>query len=238
MGGVGRRVMSLSKLIENFRTNLPYGVGVFFVFSVVFGGCSWYVGNYVNDFYSPGFEWERQIPFVPSFAVVYLSAFLLINALILFIDSERTIRQATKALLLQIAIAGIMFILFPAICLYDERVVSGWASTPFNIADTINLSFNQVPSLHVSLACTAAIYLSRERTPIITLFLHTWVFFVALSTLLIHEHHIIDAIAGYGLAFLCVWIFTLNPLWSAITEESAPPSTNRSPLVTLLRRHF
>jgi membrane-associated phospholipid phosphatase len=192
--------MTMGTILNNFRRNLPYGAFFFVIFAVIFGGASWYVEHNIISFYNFGFEWEKRIPFIPAFALIYLSSLLLANSLMFFINSERLIRQAFKALTLQTVVSGICFIMFPAICLYDDRNVAGWASAPFNFADTINLSFNQVPSLHVSLACTSAIFLSIGRSFFIATLLHCWVALVALSTLLIHEHHLIDVIAGYCVA--------------------------------------
>jgi membrane-associated phospholipid phosphatase len=69
-------------------------------------------------------------------------------------------------------------------------------------ARTFALEYNMVPSLHVALSvCCVAIFV-RRATAFGRVLLWSWAAAIALSTLLTHQHHVIDAVTGWllGLA--------------------------------------
>ena len=77
-----------------------------------------------------------------------------------------------------------------------------WAPL-FRFADSLNLTYNLLPSLHVGLAvvCVAAFATRAERA--LRALLWTWAAAVTLSTLLTHQHHVVDVLTGWGLALMC-----------------------------------
>ena len=131
---------------------------------------------------------EPSWPFQPEWSPVYLSLNLLL--VWAFVRSaERP--QLFTGLLLQTLIAWPLFVLFPLQSLaVPEQPDSWW----FNLADTINLSQNYLPSLHVSYAFTSAYFLRRPLA-------FAWAVAIALSTLFTYQHYPIDVVAGVALAF-------------------------------------
>lgn len=96
--------------------------------------------------------------------------------------------------------AGVFFLLLP---IEDAPVTCGaptLACGIFNLADTINLHHNNLPSLHVAFACTVALALARRARPWGAVLLHSWAFAVALSTPLTRQHYFLDVLAGIALA--------------------------------------
>jgi membrane-associated phospholipid phosphatase len=105
-----------------------------------------------------------------------------------------------------IGIAGLGFLLIPAQLAFlppREQDLGIWAGV-FHLADRLNLTYDLVPSLHVALsvACIAA-FASRAAV-IGRILLWAWAIAIALSTLLTHQHHLIDVVAGWFLAILCM----------------------------------
>ena len=74
----------------------------------------------------------------------------------------------------------------------------------FDLADRLNLTYNLVPSLHValSLACIAAF--STRTAPVGKTLLWIWATGIAISTILTHQHHVIDVVTGWLLATISV----------------------------------
>jgi membrane-associated phospholipid phosphatase len=75
----------------------------------------------------------------------------------------------------------------------------------YAVADRMNLQYNLVPSLHVTLSivCVAA-FAARASSTAGRAVLWLWGAAIALSTLLTHEHHVLDAVSGWLLAVLGV----------------------------------
>jgi hypothetical protein len=145
-------------------------------------------------------EIERQMPFVPAAIVLYMSIYLLFAAAPLVLRTRRELNRLWIMLAGVILIAGVCFLAFPAELAYDaDRAWGAWAGW-FAIADRLNLRYNLVPSLHVALS-VVCIDVYAARTGIIgKTLLWLWGAGIALSTLLTHEHHVLDVVTGLLLA--------------------------------------
>lgn len=185
---------------------MPYAVLFFCIFYLFYGTAS-YISSLRSDINNVGFDWEVNIPFIPEMSLIYLSSSLLLIILIFAIDTKKEIKLIANILIVETIIASIIYLIYPVTNNFSERIVTGWVSIPFSLADTVNLSYNEVPSLHVALACTAAYFLSVNKTIYSIIFFRGWALLIATSTLLIHEHHIIDIIAGYLLSLFVISFF-------------------------------
>ncbi|HYC87579.1 MAG TPA: phosphatase PAP2 family protein [Thermoanaerobaculia bacterium] len=159
------------------------------VFAVCYGGASLLTAQYSS---LPAWDlpFEQHVPFVPALSVVYLTI-----TPALLVALLRTHKSFAIALCVQTLLATFCFLLFPQTVAWTRPEVTGWARIPFSIADAMNLSYNQFPSLHVAFAVSAACAL---RKPLWWL----WSIAVALSTWLMWEHHLVDIAGGIALALL------------------------------------
>jgi membrane-associated phospholipid phosphatase len=65
-----------------------------------------------------------------------------------------------------------------------------------------HFDYNMVPPLHVALSvCCIAAFVRRASQPGSTL-LWIWAAAIALSTLLTHQHHVVDAISGWSVGIV------------------------------------
>ena len=84
------------------------------------------------------------------------------------------------------------------------------------MADTMNLEYNLVPSLHVAMSIVCVDIYSRRAGYFVKSVLWVWGCAIALSTLVTHQHHVLDVITGFVLAIIVLrtggrWReFTLN----------------------------
>jgi hypothetical protein len=146
-------------------------------------------------------EVERSLPFVPACVVVYRSidVMLLLGPFIL--RTLREIQALTLTMFVAITLAGVGFVMLPAEKAYPPMPDAGLWEPLIAWNRRIILNYNLVPSLHVALSVlTLAAYGTRcgKRGKAL---LATWGTAILLSTLLIHEHHLLDAILGLALGW-------------------------------------
>ena len=177
--------------------------GVWFI--LVFGGCDLLTAHRTVRV-PVHFAAELSIPFVPAMAAVYMSIYLLFLAAPLVLRTRREFRVAITTLATIIGIAGAGFLLVPAQLAFPpvrEEDLDIWAGV-FHLADRLNLTYNLVPSLHVALTVACVGMFSSRTGAIGKALLWIWAACVAISTLLTHQHHVLDVFAGWLLAIVCI----------------------------------
>jgi hypothetical protein len=101
-------------------------------------------------------------------------------------------------------VAGIFFLLLPMVQAYPARVAHGFGGAIFHLADRLNLDYNEFPSLHIAFTVTAAIVFGQRCGPLGRTLFALWTVVVAVSTLFLHEHHLLDLAAGAALGLVAV----------------------------------
>ncbi len=158
------------------------------------------------------FAAELRIPFVPAMTVFYMSLYLLFVMAPFILRTRGEFRAVVGAMAAAIFVSGIAFLLFPAKLAFappHERDLGIWSGL-YHVADDLNLTYNLLPSLHVAFAvvCVASFSLHAPR-PVKAL-LWLWAALIAASTVLIHQHHILDVVTGWLLALVCVRVSSLR----------------------------
>ncbi len=200
---------------------LGYYVGFFFL---------WTVSHELSDMrairYPLYFEWEAGIQFRGWALPLYFSLDI---AVILFPFIFRSWREAIApvgTLLIQTAIAAIFFVLVPIDPGYETTGV--WGSYFYEYFGLENLSrWNHAPSLHVAYACTIAFSLGRLYGRLALLIGWVWAIVVSISTMLVHEHHLICVVSGFALfLFTMVTVYpALQRKYNVSTSHTLPNST-------------
>ncbi|MFL6258068.1 MAG: phosphatase PAP2 family protein [Thermoanaerobaculia bacterium] len=167
---------------------------------------------------------ELGLPFVPLMTVFYMSVYGLFLLAPFALRTRREFRAAVATMAVAIAVAGIGFLFLPAQLAFTparEDQLGPWAGL-YHVADDLNLTYNLLPSLHVTFAVICvAIFSPRAPRPIRAV-LWLWAFLIAASTVLTHQHHVLDAVTGWLLAVACVrWIFRRSVL-----ARPADPATS------------
>ena len=187
------------------RRALPFVLLVGFVFAACYGGAAWWTSRYAS-LPAWDFAFEHSLPFVPSLSLIYLTIGPVLLLAPFLLRSRERIALFAVALCMETAIATMLFLLFPQSTAFVRPPVTGWARVPFTIADTLNLSYNEFPSLHVAFAVSAAIAYRRFAWKL-------WAGGVAVSTLLIREHHLADIVGGIVLAIAVMRIVGRERTW-------------------------
>ena len=156
---------------------------------------------------------ELRIPFVPWMTVFYMSLYGLFLLAPFVLRTRRELAAAVSAMALAIAAAGVCFLLLPAGLAFApvrEEQLGAWAGL-YRVADRLNLTYNLLPSLHVAFAVICAAVLSPRAPGPVRPVLWLWALLIAASTVLTHQHHVLDAVTGWLLAVLCVRALPSRP---------------------------
>src|SRR5262249_55990269 len=137
-------------------------------------------------------------------AWLYLSVPVMLCVAPVIMRTKRELLPLFFTLTAQLAVAGLCHLIYPLSPAWPPHAVDGFATGAFRVADALNLEYNTVPSLHVSFAATVALVFGRRASPMGSLLLWSWALAAAASTLLLHQHHLLDVVTGAALGFLAV----------------------------------
>jgi len=162
---------------------------------VVYGGANWIAGlhHYRVELWS---ERELAIPFIPAAAVVYLSLFPMLWLSPLVLRTADRLRAFGKVIALTIVTSGVGFLVLPFEAAYPAERVDGLVGSIFHFADSINLRYNMLPSLHVAMATACACVYGIGHNTAVRALWWTWAVAIAVSTLVTHQHHVLDVVVG------------------------------------------
>ena len=169
------------------------------IFYACYGGASVVTGLH-NLRLRVHFDFEQHFPFVPAFTLVYLSLNVMLALTPFILRTRQTFLPLFLTMSAETILASFCFVLLPIADGYSPMLVSGFWGSVFSLADVVNLDHNYLPSLHVALAVTAALAFSQRCGRVGKLLLYSWATAIAVSTLLTHQHYVLDVITGIGLA--------------------------------------
>jgi membrane-associated phospholipid phosphatase len=173
-------------------------VAVLLLFMLVYGGADWVTG--FRERHHVHLPFELQIPFVPAAIVGYMSLYGLFAIAPFILRTRCELRALAATLATAIVIGGICFLLFPAELAFPEPTDLGEWQKLYAVADLVNLHYNLVPSLHVALAIICVDLFARRAGRLGALIFWIWGAAVCASTVLLHQHHLVDVVAGLVLA--------------------------------------
>ena len=174
----------------------------FICFFYIFYGLAAILTDLIPYKFHIRFSWEDTIPFIPEMAYVYTSISWMMILSIFIIRSQKEIRTLLVVLCFQVVIGSIIFLLFPVA--NTSKNFSDDLPWIYLIADAINLKNNNFPSLHICFAVTMAGVFSYYANKWQSFLLYLWATGIALSTLLIKEHHLMDLVGGAFLGLMGV----------------------------------
>jgi hypothetical protein len=177
---------------------------IFFVtvwFCVAFAGANWFTAHRTAHV-RVDLALEAYIPLVPAFTLIYMSIYQLFLAVPFVLRTKREVRNLAIVQSMTVLIAGICFLLIPAKLAFvsaSDSELGVWKSL-FRFADRLNLDYNLVPSLHVALSIVCIEFFCVHASRAGKIVLRIWGLAIAASTLLTHQHHLMDVGTGYLLA--------------------------------------
>lgn len=145
---------------------------------------------------------ELGLPFVPWMIGAYMSVYLLFVMVPFVLRTRREVSALGWTLAILILVSGISFLLLPAELAFGSPSELGIWGSVFHFADRLNLDYNLVPSLHVGLSAACVSVFTLYAAGMARIGLWLWLLVICMSTVLTHQHHIIDAATGLVLGLL------------------------------------
>ena len=156
-----------------------------------------------HDFLTP---WDALIPLVPQWIWVYFSFFPFLLLPLWLVDG-REFEALGKRMVIATLCCALVFVLLPANLAYVRVLPEAQPYRRiFALMFTVDQPHNLLPSLHIvySVGCGAAMCLSqwRQRRYGLCLLILVWSLAICASTLLVHQHHVLDVVAAVALVAL------------------------------------
>lgn len=182
--------------------NAPATLKERFVWVVFMGALFFILYGSANQFAATGaphpaimMEWEEKIPFVPWFVIPYMSSDVMFCIAFLLPQSRLELRILAIRVLFIVGIASLIFVLFP-LQFGFEKPHSDDYKWLFDLLKA-DLPYNQLPSLHIAFAIVLwASMRSHLKNVFLKYAVAVWLWLIALSTLLVYQHHFVDLPTG------------------------------------------
>jgi protein-tyrosine phosphatase/membrane-associated phospholipid phosphatase len=194
-----------------WRQALAHSVALSLLFMVVYGGASW-ITSLRTDVGTWYYAWERFIPFVPIMIIPYMSVDLFFVAAPFICSDRRELQLLSKRIRLGILVAGCCFLIYPLKLATERPVIGGWLGVIWSWFIGMDRPFNLLPSLHITLRTILANTYARHTRGLWHVASSIWFSLIGFSTLLMHQHHVVDVIGGFILAAICFYVINDVPL--------------------------
>lgn len=173
-------------------------------FFLIYGLTNWFTAQRadVPSFY---FWWETHLPFVPQLMLPYMSIDLFFAGSVFLCRNRAELHRHVQRIVLAILISATGFLLFPLKFAFDRPPVDGFNGWLLELLTGFDKPYNQAPSLHVSLLLFLWVIYSRHLREPWRYLLHLWFILIALSIVLVYQHHVIDVITGFAVGVLCLY---------------------------------
>ena len=164
------------------------------------------------------FDWERNIPFLWLAVPIYFSLDLAVTLFPLWFNNWKEAMAPALTLIAQTLIAAPFFVLIPIATGYENTLDGGiWGQTLFNPLGTKHISlWNHAPSLHVAYVFTIAFIVTQNKSRTFKSMTYFWAVLVSISTMFVHEHHLICALSGFAL-----FAITITTAYPALQRKFA-----------------
>ena len=173
------------------------------------------------------YDWELINPFVRWMIVPYMSIDLFFFLAPFLCVTPRKLTVHTRRITFCILVAGLIFYIYPLRLVWERTPIEGWLGVIYNPFIAVDIPFNLLPSLHIALRTVLAeLYVRKTAGPVRWLS-HVWFSLIGFSTLLIHQHHIVDVIGGFALGAYALYFYPLG--------EFKLPTVPNPRIATLLR---
>lgn len=190
--------------VNNKESWKIFGIWAFWVgiaFFSIYPTCNWLTSQR-SVTYKLYHEVELSIPFIPEFFWVYMSMYFLFFLPPFLLNGDQ-LKSLGKQLVLATIFSGLVFLLIPTRLGFERiNLDDALYGNLFTQLFTIDLPHNLVPSLHVVFSVIIAFSIAAGISkPLLRWALWGWLALLCMSTLLVHQHHVLDVVTGIGVAF-------------------------------------
>ena len=203
IGGDSRRKLILSAAITSAALSA--------LFLVAYGGANWLAArsNHIGKWY---FGWELGIPLVPAMIVPYMTIDLFFVAAPFLCRDRREMATFAKRVAFEIVTAVTFFVTMPLTVAFPREPVDGVFGPVFAWFRGMDAPYNLFPSLHIALRTVLADLYARHTRGPYWLAVTVWFSLIGFSTVLTHQHQLVDIAGGFALAAVAIYLFREEPM--------------------------
>ena len=196
-------VLSNSVINKNFmvvlkRIALIVSLVLFHITSYNFVGKNNGTYDYAHLFFT---KIDHFLPFIPGMVWVYISTYFLILLAGIIIKKDKDLYCLVEGIFYTWILTYPFFYFFPAIYPRPSFEVVDFTTKILKYNYLYDVSNNTFPSLHVSLSFVIAFSMLRIRKNNRKILWIFWAVLVAISTVLVKKHFVIDALGGAIIAY-------------------------------------
>ncbi len=164
-------------------------------FVAIYAGADWITAQ--HDFrVRVHLNAELAMPFVPAAVAGYLSIYGLFAMPAFVLRTRRQLQALAATLAIVILCAVPFFLLLPAQSAFSPPGEMGAWTPLVRFAKFVALTNNLLPSLHVAMATVLVLVYARRAGPLGKGLFALWWTVIAGSTLLLHQHYLLDVLTG------------------------------------------
>jgi membrane-associated phospholipid phosphatase len=175
----------------------------------------------------PALAIDRMIPLIPEAAIIYISQFFTMPAVLWLMTSRRQVLFCCRGLLLLIGASFVIYYFRPTMIVRPEVVTGQYYIYDLIVGSDQNA--NACPSLHAGFGiftagCAWDVFGGWANGRWLMAMTWAWTAAVLVSTLLIKQHVILDLLAGGALGMVS-WRFAgrdSNPIASPVNADTTP----------------
>jgi membrane-associated phospholipid phosphatase len=170
---------------------------------LIYGGANWITERHSYRV-RLHLDFELGLPFVPAALIGYHSIYPLLWSAPFILRARRELVAFAWTVAVATFAGGVCFLLFPADALFPVPPDAGPWHGAIQFAKYIALEHNMAPSLHVGLSVICVMVYARRAPRWAAALLWAWAGVMAASTVLLHQHYLIDVATGFLLGWAAV----------------------------------
>ncbi len=175
-------------------------------FLVAYGATNWFTATRDVDAVWM-YEWEHHIPFIALMILPYMSIDLFFVAAPFVCSDRDELRTLIRRIVLAVSAACTIFLIMPLKMGMERPAADGWLGVVFDWFRSMDQPHNLFPSLHIALSAILLAVYARHTSGLLRWITIVWFGFVAASTLLTYQHHVLDVVGGLALGIVCIYMF-------------------------------
>jgi membrane-associated phospholipid phosphatase len=191
------------------------------VLAYIVGGLGYLCVNQLSGraptFHRLGIPLDDMIPFVPTAVFVYVLVYVTPALAAVFLRDRAELYRAFLAFCLNDVVCFSIFLLYPVEFVRDHALPATIAGRILLVVQSMDLPVNCFPSHHVATAFTTFLTI-RRRKPAWGRVFGVLAGLVAISTVLVKQHYVVDVPAGIAVALATAW-FAFPPKAAAVREH-------------------
>jgi membrane-associated phospholipid phosphatase len=173
--------------------------------------------HHVNDNFNLLTDLDKLFPFIPGMVYLYVSFYIVIVLSVFFLRTEESFDRIIASIMGTLLFTYPLFYFFPANYPVPSFEANTFTTKLLKWCFAADVPNNTFPSLHVSLSFTLAFGIKHYRKKLGMLYL-IWAIGIALSTLMIRKHFLIDSFSGIVMATFSYNLFVSGKLTKTLFD--------------------